>query len=661
MGRIQQFSTWVASKLVPQLPAALEAAASLPEVRRERNEAAHELTQTKEALGRSNASIELMRQMERGWYKTNSGQMRRTSPDVNEFFEAGLMASGGPGAAQPDPERTVAMKERFWELELALEDRGWQRQVALSAFEFSRYGIGQLMLICRLYAIRMPLIKRGIDLVKYYVFGRGMEISVPDNEAANTVVQDFMDRNQKELGPLGLAEKEGSLQTDGNLFVLFAKDADGQQIVKTIDACEIIEILTNPDDSDVPWYYLRQFQKRTFDAKNGTNAESKSENVWYPAINFTPKDETIRGYNVMKETPVYHIKVGGMPKWLFGCPEVYAALDSVRMYDKFLKNWATITDALARFTWNYETTGGNAAIQALQQAFSTTLGNGDAMVETNPPPIPASTHVSGPGNKLTPIRTSGATTDPEQGRRVALLACSAMGFAETMLLGDASTGSLATATSLDRPTELKMLMRQEQWRQWLQTILIFVLGESLGEVGSAFRESFTEVQLAKVRIVPMVPRLRVVSGRLTRIYEADAKKQSTDAANKAAGKITIAVKFPSVLEHNIKDMIEGIVAATTLNGFEPANTIDIKTVAGLLLAELGVEDPDKILEAMYPAADYDPEVVEEEPVDAGAPGQNGIPNQANPNQQQNNQQKREAHLINELLKVSRKLQELSAR
>jgi hypothetical protein len=102
-----------------------------------------------------------------------------------------------------------------------------------------------------------------------------------------------------------------------------------------------------------------------------------------------------------------------------------------------------------------------------------------------------------------------------------------------------------------------------------------------------------------------------------------------------------------VLEHDIGQAVTAIVTAATLNGFEVSG-IDEKVAVGLLLKELGVEDPATVLEAMYPDGEYEPDrTVEDEPpapavaMAPGAPGatppatQPGQPAQTqNPAQQQ---------------------------
>ncbi len=535
--------------------------------------------------------------------------------EITEYREALAMAGGGwqprirEGAvdlaytrtSESDSGAVVACKERLAELELALEDRGWKRQLALAATEFSRYGIQQIILICRLYFIKHPLIKRGIKVSSHYVFGRGIEISSPD-EDANEVLQAFFEdpRNKPEVSQIGLVAKEEGLHTDGNLFWSFHTAIDdGQTIVRQIDALEIEEIITDPNDSAVPWFYHRRWTQVSFDPQKGETQNAPMD-AWYLALDYKgPKPASIKGKPLWKDkggmyVPILHVKVDGLSKWHFGCPMVYAALDWARAYRHFLEDWATITRQLARFSWQVETQGGIPAIAAFKQTLATTLGNDGTNIETNPTPVTGSAWITGPGNKLAAIKTAGATTEPEQGRRVMLMVAAAFGLPETFF-GDASTGSLATAVSLDRPTELKFLEAQERWRETLQRVGHYVLDQS----NTAPKGKLREARAAKPTAEP----------------------------------ITVDVKFPSILEHDITSRVTAIVDAMTLNGFETTG-IDEKTGVGLLLEELGVEDVQAVLDAMYPekasgkGLGYEPDRTippEPDPLTPGAAPAGGVP------------------------------------
>lgn len=557
-------------------------------------------------LNSAGGTVERLAEQNQMFRERLSDEQSLILQEINEYREAMAMAGGGwsprlrEGAVKTDYTlkkasdslAVVHCKERLAELELALEDRGWKRQLALAATEFSRYGIQQIILISRLYFIKHPLIQRGVKVSSHYVFGRGVEISSHD-ESSNEVLQAFFNdpRNANEISHTGLVRKEEGLHTDGNLFwSLHTAVDDGQTIIRQIDALEIEEIITDPNDQAVPWFYHRRWTQATFDPNTG---DSKIEpmDAWYVALGYqgTPP-KAIKGKPLWKDAnsmlvPVLHVKVGGIAKWHFGCPMVYAALDWARAYRHFLEDWATITRQLARFSWQVETQGGIPAIAAFKQTLATTLGNDGVNTETNPAPVTGSAWITGPGNKLAAIRTAGATTEPEQGRRVMLMVAAAFGLPETFF-GDASTGSLATAQSLDRPTELKFLEAQERWREVLQRVGQYVLDQS----GAAPK------------------------GRLR-----EARK------GKPAEPIVIDVKFPSILEHDITSRVTAIVDAMTLNGFETTG-IDEKTGVGLLLEELGVEDVQSVLEAMYPekpsgkSQGYEPDrTIEPEP-DEIAPG-----------------------------------------
>ena len=559
MNRLERLVKSAAARWLPNITGALEQAAQVPRL--------------KSQLAGAENTIEMYREE---LYRGRGGP-RRSGWTRNllelELAEAQMMGGGGPAKAEvAEASQDVQVKERLWELELALDDRGWQRESAIASIEFSRYGLNQIIRIARLYFIKNPLVKRGVKISSYYVFGRGIEIRSED-EAANDVIQKFLaaPANLAEIGHTGLVEKEETIHSDGNLFVaLFEDEQTGDTVVRTIDAIEINEIVCNPDDASQPWYYQRKWNQQVFDERAGSLRNEQQE-AWYPALGYEPANvpKDINGKPVMWNSPVCHMKVDGLAKWKFGCPPIYCAIDWARAYKNFLEDWSTITRALARFAWNVETKGGQQAIQAFQQVMTTTLADGGTQIERNPPPTTGSAFVTGTGNKLNPIRTAGATTEPEQGRRVLLMVAAAFGLPETFF-GDASTGSLATAKSLDRPTELKFLEAQERWRGFLQLICTEVLKRSNTRPSGKLRE---------------------------------ARK----AANKNGdlSDITVQVKFPAVLEHDIKEMVESIVSATTLNGFAPAGTIDIRTSAGLLLSELGVEDVDKVLDAMYPHGSYD--------------------------------------------------------
>ena len=337
------------------------------------------------------------------------------------------------------------------ELEIALDDRGWKRLLASSQFEFSRFGIQSIILICRLHRIKNPLAARAVDVSAFYVFGRGLEISSPD-ETANETLQDFFNdpRNASQFSHTALVKKEKATYTDGNLFFAFFSDPqDGRLESRGLDAVEISDIICDPNDNDTPWFYRRDWTENTFDPKTGRR-EMKQRTQWYFALGY----EDIPGFpanqrriesdidNVALDSngqpiPVLHLKDGDLPGWRFGCPRMYSALDWLRAYKRGLEDLCTLWRALSRFAWNVETEGGAPAIAAFKQVLATTLGNDLTQIESNPPPVTGSAFISGPTNKISPMQTGGATTmNPDNLRRVLLMAIAGFGLNENMI-GDA--------------------------------------------------------------------------------------------------------------------------------------------------------------------------------------------------------------------------------
>jgi hypothetical protein len=560
MNRIQRWLVRFTARFVPQLGRMFEQAGGTME--------------------RLQETVQMYRERE-------SDRQERIHERMEEIREAmamqgGQWLGGGPQAVPlKEGGAVVKLRERLAELELALEDRGWKRQLALATSEFSRYGIQQIILICRLMRIKNPLIQRGILVSAYYVFGRGVEVTSED-DTVNEVLQDFFTdpRNTPAIGHAALVKKECSKYTDGNIFwTLFTDVSDGKCVVRTIDPVEIDEIVTDPDDAGVPWYYHRIWAQTQFDPKTGIR-QPVMQKAWYVAMGFTPPAglKEIRNEKIMVDgtgqfIEVLHDKDGDLEKWLFGCPRAYAAIDWARASKDLLTDYATRMRALARFSWDLETKGGAPAIANFKQTFATTLASDGTNIEQNPPPVTGSAWISGPGTKLTPIKTAGSVTGPDEANKLFRMVYMVFGLGEHFF-ADISTGNLATATSLDRPTELKFLTDQKQWEESLTRLCTRVVERSKTAPKGKLREAIKEGK-----------------------YKADAP-------------IQINVNFPPIVEGDIPALMGALVEAITLNGFEPTGIDEktgIKAALSMVSAFANIDiDVEEVIEEMYPDATYKP-------------------------------------------------------
>jgi hypothetical protein len=368
---------------------------------------------------------------------------------------------------------------------------------------------------------------------------------------------------------------------DGNLFFCFFADAvnKGEVNVRTIDATEIQDIITDPNDTDIPHYYLRTWTEKTFDDKTGavSNVDRKG---WYPALKYDPKVKpgSINNVEIHWEERVLHRKSGSISKWLFGCPLVYAALDWAKAARRFLEHCATVKQALAQISMTLTSKGGQQALEGMKQQLGTTAGPPTSAWDTNPTAVNGSIFAAGPGTTLAAFNTKGAGGDPGEVREFRNMVACVFGIPPTFL-GDLETANLATATTLDRPTELHFLTAQEEWREDLLTITNYVLRVSAGAPSGRLREAHRDTIIIRE------------AGRVPRRYGLIMKA----AAQKKAGVVEILVNFPALVEGDVPVLINATVAAAG------TGKLDDKAVARQLYDLLpGIDNGNEISEEQYP-------------------------------------------------------------
>ena len=456
------------------------------------------------------------------------------------------------------------LEERLAELELALESLDWRRLTNLAEQEFSRQGLRDIVDICRVMYLKNPLIKRLVTTKRLYVFGQGLTVAAKEQEIDQALTRFWTDaKNQVELtGHAAMGQKEVELQTDGNLFlVFFTNRLSGRVRVRSVTVDEIEEIRCDPDDAKWPHFY-----RRTWVEQRG--GEMTQRTAWYPALTYTPtaRPTTVEGIEVRWNEPLLHVRVGGFSHWRFGLPEFYDGVDWAKAYKDFLEDWSSIVRAYRRFAFQLSTPGGKSAVAAAKSRLASTLSSG---AEGNPSPVVGSTFVAGEGVNLQPVRTSGATVGAEDGRRLLLMVAASSGLPETFF-GDASVGTLATARSLDRPTELMMRDRQAFWADVLRQIHDYVLLWAVKAPQGSLR------QIGRV------------------LTEVDGDEISEYVFWDRGIDPHVAIEWPAVVEANTLEQVQAVTAAATVGG-QAFAAIDVATISRLLLTALGVSDVDEVL------------------------------------------------------------------
>ncbi len=482
--------------------------------------------------------------------------------------------------------------QNVWgDLTLRLQNLEWRREIQSSMLEFSRWGIQEIILISRLHYIKHPWIRRGINLSAAYVFGQGVELSSPDPDA-NEVLTRFIERNKVSLGQNALTEQERRKGYDGNLFwCLFADTQDrGETNVRLIDATEIQEIVSDPEDMNVPQYYKRVWTSRIFDVTTGEWGQRTGQ-LYYPALGYDPtvKPQSIGGIEVRWDSPIYHRKCGYVATWAFGCPRVYPGIDWAKEGTRHLTACASVTQALSQVAIKITTKGGQQALEGLKEQFGTTVGPLTNLYDQNPPAVQGSIFASGPGTQYDAFKSRGAGADPSEVKEFRNMVACVLEIPPTWL-GDMETSNLSTAQTLDRPTELGFLLKQEEWQEDLTVMGMYALEVSKGAPSGRLREAITK---RNTPVTIREARRKIINGHW--VYEA-AKKADPET-------IEVLCNFPAIVQGDIPALSGALVSAAQL--------IDPKSAARKTYDYFGFENADELTEAAFPEATYDPDKTKE--------------------------------------------------
>jgi len=462
------------------------------------------------------------------------------------------------------------LTESLVDLEMALEDEGWDRLVGAASEEFSRRGLQRAADVARVMAVQHPLIKRGLGVRQAYVWGQGVQVQAratggdQGEQDVNAVVQACMDdpgNRAAVFGDQAQEELERALGTDGNVFLAgFTSPRTGFVQWRSIPFDEITDVITNPDDRDDPWFYKRQWVQRTVTGDGRLVPETRT--AYYPGLRYRPRTRprTFDGHPIMWDAPIYHVSVNRLDGWAFGIGDAYAAITWARAYRDFLADWATLVKALSQFAFRLSRKGSKA--QRLREKIARRpAGAGPA---GNPDNVGA-TAVLGEDTTLEAIPKTGATIDSESGRPLAAMIAAGLDVPVTTLLADpGQTGARAVAETLNFPTRLAMQQRQSVWAEAYRAMLGYAVlqatkapqGPLKGTIG---RDDFT--------------------GR-----EVLALAGDTDT--------TIEVTFPDLDEVPLNVIIDAIVKADATGKLPPLQ------IAKLLLAALRVRDADEILDEL---------------------------------------------------------------
>ena len=207
---------------------------------------------------------------------------------------------------------------------------------------------------------------------------------------------------------------------------------------------------------------------------------------------------------------------------------------------------------------------------------------------------------------------------PDDVRWYVIMCCMVKGLPPTFL-GDMQTSNLATATSLDRPTETVFLSLQEEWIEDLTVIVAFALSKSLRAPKGKLRESCANPGAITIRAAE-------------RALDSNGRMRYVEKKGLAKGDdIEVRVDFPAIREGDLPALVKATVESMTLDN-RGGQIVGIDEKAGVLnlMRLLDIENAEDLVEEMYPSTGkdkYDPDRSNQEltpPIKKAVPPVGGV-------------------------------------
>jgi hypothetical protein len=502
--------------------------------------------------------------------------------------------------AAEDMDREAIAREGLADVQLALDDVGW-RDISSSygLLKFNRTTIRQIVALSRIMYIVNPLIKRAVSVQELYVWGAGCTIRAENDIVDQTLKEFFEDpKNQKVIGQgeEGWTQRERDQRTDGNLFFAFITNPlNGATRVRLLAYDLVDDIICNPEDGKEVWYYRKSTNAvsgSVLDTDLSTTSSSLpnrvSKDILYPDLNWNPTfkpDIYPVGDGALAidwKVRILHVRTGGLSGMKFGMPELYSALNWATAYKKILENFATILQAYARIAMKMTGLKGKSGVAAAKSKMNTSVSLTGANLENNPPTNTASWMMASGNVDVAPVKTAHSTTAPDEARALRSMVASGSDLPEHFF-GDSEVGNFATSETLDRPTELKMIARQQLWRQVILQMSAYVIERSALAPDGRLREAGFKAKETRDRF--------------------DGRTLSVTVTPPAQQNLTVEVTFPNITERATTERVRALVNAATLNGRKAEGIFpDRRYLFKLMLEALGVRDVETQVDKYYPAS-----------------------------------------------------------
>ncbi len=369
-------------------------------------------------------------------------------------------------------------------------------------------------------------------------FGFGHTVSViPTDEGLADIFNEFWHarRNQVILGQAQIHKCSNTLINDGELFfVFFGSKVDGKTTVRKIGTLEIAEIIYDPDDRDVPlWYVRRQVGKKDIYYADWRATPDQLALVELPAsaerADELSQQVTVDG-KLQSVTSVRMMHVMWDEENGRGWPMLTRIYEWARVLRNFLGDRAAVAKRVAMWVEEVRHGGGQRATDNIVQNLSSTYGANQWTQDTNPAASAGSVVVHNEALEL--IRrplTTGSMDAMSDGQMFASQVSAGSNMPLHWLGWPQALSNRATAREMARPIVEQLKRYQRLWEQVFKDMVEIVALNSGKEYADVSSDVSIQVPI-DIDIDEVAASIDAIAG--ARASGAADPDKATDAINK---------------------------------------------------------------------------------------------------------------------------------
>jgi hypothetical protein len=477
-----------------------------------------------------------------------------------------------------------------------------------------------------------PLARAEATLLSNFSFGRG--VSKP--QAVSEKVQEVIDEAwtdpvnlQKLTSFEAQRHRSNELLTQANLYPI-AFIRNGAVRVGFIDADLIVEVVCDPDDDEMPYYYVGRkprltwnFRTHQYEVDEGLADGIPKTVYWEHWRNVEDATRDAEENNesapegpedeALQEGKVFHVRINRIGRTQFGTPPWAAVLRFFSAMNELTT--AHVAMAQAASSWVAKTTskGGpravvdsaNAILAQTGELASARFGQGGVGEPQGTvarkfaaPPSPGGLWNENESLRLEAMNLSSGAGQMAQTAQIVRAPIAAAAQFGQHYLGDASNANLATATSLELPSLMNIQAWQETFEglfRWFTDLAIQEAARAgrLGGLSERLTESEAEERFGR-------PRTKAEKLPLSRLRLAEADERA-EMERRLGEDLTYTFEMPYPGRRNLPDVVSAV--ATMATAYDPAGVnIPLRRALLYFFAKdgLGVDDPAKLVDDVIP-------------------------------------------------------------